>query len=548
MASWQRKLGRTTDRETKYDLGHDAAHQLVSATLKQTSNSAVVKDERWGYDSIGNRTSEHDLSTGVTIDYSHNNTNQLLTKKTYSSGQRPWVKGSLDEARHVNLGSGPVAVKGDGSFEGQAPARTTTITAKDATGNVTSENWQMNSGSGATPDATFTYTHDTEGNLLGDGTSSFEWDLRNRLTAIVTGTHRSEFTYDGSDRRVRVVEKESGTVTSDLRYIFQGLSLLEERASNNTTVLRRFYSGGHVDVANGGIRYAYTTDHLGSIREVMQIDGTTGNPTTATLAARYDYDLWGKRSVLDGGTAAETLVMHGYTGHIRHAWSGMWLAPYRAYNTGLGRWISRDPIAEDGGINLYAYVGNHTLVAIDPLGREGINLYPPKDPNEMNDYGDAMVAVPGQFTIAGHGYPSYMVGTDGKAYTAEAMAAATAKHKDYKPGKPVSLAGCNLGATTNEGARVKPYAEDFAAALDKINRANGYTGPPSSVSAPNNIVRPNGFVPIKVAGEGKDDGPANGRNGWNTYTPGKPPTFSPNPPNHPNMPNNPNAPRPKAPK
>ncbi len=93
MATWQRKLGSTADRETKYDLGHDAAHQLVSATLKQTSDSAVVKDERWGNDSIGNRTSEHDLSTGVTTDYSHNTTNQLVTKMTHSSGQKPWVKG-----------------------------------------------------------------------------------------------------------------------------------------------------------------------------------------------------------------------------------------------------------------------------------------------------------------------------------------------------------------------------------------------------------------------------------------------------------------------
>lgn len=311
---------------------------------------------------------EHDLVSGVRMEYSHNSTNQLVSKQTYSNGQKPWVKGSLNEPGHVNLGAGPVAVKADGSFEGQSPTRTTTITAKDSAGNTTTETWQLNSGSGATPDATFNYTHDSEGNLMGDGTSSFEWDLRNRLTAIVTGTHRTEFTYDGSDRRVRVVEKESGTVTSDLRYIFHGLSLLEERASDNSTVLRRFYAGGHVDVANGGTRYAYTADHLGSIREVMELDGTSGNPTTATLAARYDYGLWGKRTVLDGGSAAETLVMHGYTGHVYHKWSGLWLAPYRAYNSGLGRWISSDPIAEDGGINLYGYVGNDPMQKIDKTG------------------------------------------------------------------------------------------------------------------------------------------------------------------------------------
>jgi hypothetical protein len=86
----------------------------------------------------------------VTIDYSHNNTNQLVTKKTDSSGQKPWVKGNLDEPGHVNLCAGPVAVKGDGSFEGQSPACTTTITAKDDSGNVTSKNWQLTSGSGTT--------------------------------------------------------------------------------------------------------------------------------------------------------------------------------------------------------------------------------------------------------------------------------------------------------------------------------------------------------------------------------------------------------------
>ncbi len=87
----------------------------------------MVKDERWGYDSIGNRTSEHDLTSSVTTEYSHNNTNQLVTKKTYSSGQKPWVKGSLDEAGYANLGAGAAAVKSDGSFEGHAPAHTATI-------------------------------------------------------------------------------------------------------------------------------------------------------------------------------------------------------------------------------------------------------------------------------------------------------------------------------------------------------------------------------------------------------------------------------------
>jgi hypothetical protein len=38
------------------------------------------------------------------------------------------------------------------------------------------------------------------------------------------------------------------------------------------------------------------------------------------------------------------------------------------YDPELGRWLSRDPIGEDGGINLYGYVGNDPVNGVDPLG------------------------------------------------------------------------------------------------------------------------------------------------------------------------------------
>jgi RHS repeat-associated protein len=59
-----------------------------------------------------------------------------------------------------------------------------------------------------------------------------------------------------------------------------------------------------------------------------------------------------------------------YTGHYYHAASGLHLAPYRGYNPKLGRWLSRDPIEEEGGINLYGYVGNGPIGSVDPLGLE----------------------------------------------------------------------------------------------------------------------------------------------------------------------------------
>ncbi|MFD2159809.1 RHS repeat domain-containing protein, partial [Rubritalea tangerina] len=41
---------------------------------------------------------------------------------------------------------------------------------------------------------------------------------------------------------------------------------------------------------------------------------------------------------------------------------------YRHYNPTLGRWLSRDPIEERGGINLYGFVGNGSISRFDMLG------------------------------------------------------------------------------------------------------------------------------------------------------------------------------------
>jgi len=38
------------------------------------------------------------------------------------------------------------------------------------------------------------------------------------------------------------------------------------------------------------------------------------------------------------------------------------------YDPRMGRWLSRDPIGEDGGFNLYAYCGNDPVNKHDPLG------------------------------------------------------------------------------------------------------------------------------------------------------------------------------------
>ncbi len=51
--------------------------------------------------------------------------------------------------------------------------------------------------------------------------------------------------------------------------------------------------------------------------------------------------------------------------------SGVFFYKYRHYSPELGRWPSRDPIEEYGGVNLYIFVGNDPLSYFDLLGLEG---------------------------------------------------------------------------------------------------------------------------------------------------------------------------------
>jgi RHS repeat-associated protein len=47
---------------------------------------------------------------------------------------------------------------------------------------------------------------------------------------------------------------------------------------------------------------------------------------------------------------------------------------YRYYDPLTGRWPSRDPIGEEGGVNLYGFVGNDGIESIDPVGKATVKF------------------------------------------------------------------------------------------------------------------------------------------------------------------------------
>jgi RHS repeat-associated protein len=179
----------------------------------------------------------------------------------------------------------------------------------------------------------------------------------------VKGNQRSEFSYDGYGRRVRIVEKLNGTNVTDKRLVWCGAQICEERDASGSRVTKRYFTQGMQQIGSPSTTnsFFYTRDHLGSIREMTDASGS--------VRARYEYDPYGRRVKTAGDLEAD----FGFTGHYFHAPSGLYLTLFRAYEADSGRWVSRDPIGELGGLNLSSYVFNSPLNYKDRLGLHPFN-------------------------------------------------------------------------------------------------------------------------------------------------------------------------------
>ncbi len=346
VTSWTQQTNG--DPAKVYGIERDAAQRLTAAILSTTDPSpTVLKRYRYAYDAAGNRTTEQvdDVAAAATYD-----TLDALTG--LQPGGALAFRGTLSEPATVIVQGKAATVEATNAFHAQAQAGSgatnVVVSATDPSGNTRTNTYQVSTTGAAT-----TLSYDANGNLTSDGTRTFEWDGANRLTAVALGAHRSEFGYDGWGHRVRIVEKDSGAMTSDRRFLWCGTTLCEERDAAGTGVARRFFAEGMED---GGMPFFYAMDHLGNVRELTDASGS--------VRARYDYDPYGRATKLSGDKDS----VFTYAGLMNHSPTGLLLATFRGYDAGLGRWISRDPIGLAGGPNAYAYAGGAPLDAIDPLG------------------------------------------------------------------------------------------------------------------------------------------------------------------------------------
>jgi len=203
------------------------------------------------------------------------------------------------------------------------------------------------------------------------------------IRVTVTNAWKSEFTYDGKfRRRIRkefTWQNSTWVPTIEVRHIYDGNLVIQERDGNNLatlTLTRGRDLSGSLQGAGGIGGLLARTDAASGQTACFHADGN-GNVTALInsqqiIAAKYIYDPFG--NILSKAGPIADANTYRFSSQEYHQPSGLSLYLYRAYDPNLERWLNRDPIEENGGINLYEPNYNDPLNWVDRDGAEPISI------------------------------------------------------------------------------------------------------------------------------------------------------------------------------
>ena len=217
---------------------------------------------------------------------------------------------------------------------------------------------------------------------------------------------RVDFAYDDKGRRVckKVSTSADGTTwqwASETRFLYDGWNLIAEYGGVQSAGEVLFYlQASHIwglDLSGtlqgaggvGGLLATALSDDgfLSSQSYFPAFDGN-GNITawlnqSGTLIGRTDYSPFGQLiaqyKFTQPGDDTLSRLPFGFSTKYTDKETGLLYYGYRYYDPVTGRWPSRDPIGEKGGLNLYSVLSNNCLSRFDLLGRDAA----PQAPNSF---------------------------------------------------------------------------------------------------------------------------------------------------------------------
>jgi RHS repeat-associated protein len=384
-----------------WNYGYDSLGQVTGGN-KQWSDGSAVAGQQFGYafDDIGNRTAH--TANGREVTYTVNSLNQY-TQRTVPG--YIWEIGSAASNATVTVNLQPVNRHGEYfatelSVNNAASAVYTQLVTvgvlKDAGGHQR-DIVSSCTGSVFVAQSPEQFTYDADGNLTGDGRWAYTWDAENRLVGIAPangGWPQIALTYDYLGRRasrqdvypvqpswglpmtwfvydgwnlVQAITSIPGTMSFNFQSYVWGLDLSgSEQGAGGIGGLLAVNAGttGTLGANTNGTHFvAY--DGNGNVAALVDAGNQTDD-TGGTISAQYEYGPSGELICSTGPMAKDNPFR--FSTKYQNDETDLLYYGYRYYQPSTGRWLSRDPIAEGGGANLYECDGNNAIKNTDSLG------------------------------------------------------------------------------------------------------------------------------------------------------------------------------------
>ena len=370
---------------TKYS-GLDNFNRVVD--LRWKTGSANKVQAKYGYSRASNRTFRKDQQAHddgqVTQDqmFWYDGLYQVTNAQRgdLTPGSGPPYTGIVPATRQQNEIFGYDQMGNWLSYYSQSPALSQTR-AHNKANEITSL---------TNPTSVIQPAYDAVGNMTtlpqpADWTKKFtaRWDAWNRLIKLTDDngtTVVATYAYDGLFRRIT---KTTGSETRKFYYT-DSWQVAEEYVGTSSTPQRRYYWGmREINDLIRRQRYSSGTtlqDDLYALGDRMNVVAVVD--ASGAVQQRMGYSAFGTPIWLTSAWAASTNTKEWnvlFHGHFLDGESGLYQMRFRYFQTGLGRWTSRDPIGETGGFNLYQAFSNDPASQKDVFGLE-LNFPEPEFP------------------------------------------------------------------------------------------------------------------------------------------------------------------------
>ena len=225
-------------------------------------------------------------------------------------------------------------------------------------------------------------SYDDDGNMTSVQTSTGTWNVEYnaenrpvRWTNAATGTVIT-MTFDSQGRRTEYKSVTNGAQNTWLRFLYDGYLCVQVLYSNEPyNVFKEFVWDPTEPVATRPLVFRYAPN---SLNLFYAFDGNKNvsdvfyRMTSNGIGAHYDYAPFGAttRTHRDSSAAFDIVTLNPFRFSSEYYDSELDLVyyNYRHYSPSLGRFLSRDPIEEQGGWNLYVVLDNKMLMSTDRLG------------------------------------------------------------------------------------------------------------------------------------------------------------------------------------